>query len=377
MPAVPFSDGVQRLSGADDALRRRTLLKAATELFVSVPSHAPADVHMYEELALQLLRITPFEDRRAVAALLSRHADAPPAVLAVLLTDDPAIASPVIRQASAVPEVELIALIATGSPDHLTALAGRPNPTPRLVEALVRKLPVEALIRLLENATLVLSSTVTPLLVERAKGHPALASALGHRVGDVEDADLVDLFLDLDSHGRRRVLLALELLALRDFAAGRPLPKLPPPDPDLVEELARSALSRRLDVIAQRLGRLLGVAETIAHRLLVDDGGEPLATALKASGLDEPTAMRVLVFSGAGDGRDYFQVKRLLEIFANTSQRSADFLLSRWRPEPPPLPQRKPRHRPQVESGTPARPAERRPAAQPLRPAAAKMRDSA
>ncbi|WP_181704320.1 DUF2336 domain-containing protein [Chthonobacter albigriseus] len=372
MAPVPFSDGVQKLSQATDATRRRALLKAATELFVSVPVHPAPDIHIYEELALQLLRITPFDDRRAVATLLSQRSDAPAAVLSALMADDPTIASVVIRDARSVPEVELLALVATGSRAHLEALAQRPHPTPALVEALARNLPAEALPLLLANPTTALPPGATAILIRRAHGHPTLAVALGHRIGDIEDADLVDLFLDLDSKGRRRVLLALELLALRDFAARKPLAKAPTPHAVVVEDLARSALSRDLDIVAVHLSRLLEVDRAVAKRLLTDPGGEPLATALKASGLDEATAMRILLFSGLGEGRDYFEVKRLLEVFENTSQRSASFLLTRWRPDPEPLPRRRHRLTPQTEEGTPARPAERRTPAPPMRQAGRK-----
>lgn len=360
MTPAAFTDGVLRLTQSSDATRGRALLRAATELFVSGSALTQSDVHIYEELALQLLRITPFDDRKAVAGLLARRENAPAAVLRALLADDPAIASLIIQKSRNVPDVDLIALVATGSPGHLEALTQRPNPSPALVEALVRRLPSERLPLLIANPNVQFPAHVMAMVVAAAKGHPDVAIALSRRLGDIDDADLIDLFLDLDGIGRRRALLALEVVALREFAAGKPMPSVRSPDPDLVSSLARTALSRDLDRIASQLALLTGLEPALARRILVDKGGEPLAVALKAAGLDAPTATRVLLFSGEGEGRDYFAVKRLLDVYESVSNRSAVLLVDRWRSPGEPLPRRRPRHVPQTEEGTPVRVSDRR-----------------
>ncbi len=364
MSSAPFSDGVLRLTLATDSQRGSALLKAATELFVFEARHSRNEIAIYEELAMQLVRVTPVEDRVAVAGMLAPRADAPASVLALLAADEPSVAGPVITGAAALDDMVLLALVGGGSAEHLALVAARPGLSPDVIEALLNKGDLAALAGLAGNLDSRIPEDLMPRLLATARGRPEIASALARRSEDVDDADLVDLFLDLDDRGRKRVLQSLEVLALRDFAARRPLPRTPRPDPEMVAELARTALSRDLDRVAAILARLLDIDEGIARRLVADKGGEPLALALKAAGLDEPVATRVILFSGEGETRDYFEVKRLVELRAGVSLRSATLLAGRWPRDPAPLPNRPP-HRPQLEAGTPVRAREPQPALRP------------
>ncbi len=134
------------------------------------------------------------------------------------------------------------------------------------------------------------------------------------------------------------------------------------PEPARVEALAQAALSRNVDIISVHLAGLLQVDRETAARLLVDHGGEPLAIALKASGIDPVIAMRVILFSGGHEVRGYFDVKRLVDLYESVSLRSALILVGRWRDQPETAPGHR-RHVPQTEAGTPIRAAQ--PAARP------------
>jgi uncharacterized protein (DUF2336 family) len=354
MTSGPFSDGVLRLALSPGEQRARTLLRAATELFVYQPRHTRSEIAVFEELGLQLMRSTPLEDRIEVARLLADRADAPPALMSMLLADEPEVAAPILAGAPHLDEVALLQVVAAGSPPHLDLVVRRPNLPAPVVEALVRRIDPDRLAVLLANPSAALPETVVPRLLDLARGNPALASVLSRR-DDVEDADLTDLFLDLDERGRRRVLQALEILALRDFAARRPLQTPPRPDEEAVADLARAALSRDIDRVAGHLARLMRIDAAVARRILADPGGEPLAIGLRAAGLDITTASRVILFSGGQSVRDYFAVKRLIELYQSVSMRAATLLAGRWRAGAEPLPARVRRYQPQTEAGTPLR----------------------
>lgn len=362
MPSLPFSDGVLQLAQVGGVHRMRALLKAATELFVSEPRHGRTEIAMYEELALQLLKNTAVEDRRAVAAMLAHQPDAPQAVLSALLHDEIAVAEVLIAEAETLSDLDLLSLVTTGSEAHLVALAARPRIGLPIVEALLRRMPTRLLPALLVNTTIRIPQQLLPLVIDRAKGDPTVARAIAGRQDDVEDTDLTDLFLELDERGRRRVIQALEMLALREFAARRPMPRMNPPDPARVEALGQAALSRNVDLISVHLASILQVDRATAARLLVDRGGEPLAIALKASGMDGVIAMRVILFSGGHEVRGYFDVKRLVDLYESVSLRSALMLVGRWREAPETAPGHR-RHVPQMEAGSPVRASQ--PAARP------------
>lgn len=352
MAPLPFSDGFFGLAPATDARRGIAVLKPATEIFVEEPRHTRTSIAVYEELALQLIRTTSHQDLLTVARLLAESDMAPPSVLKALLAEAPDIAGVVLAKAKTLTTVDMLALVATGSLDHLNHLAARPDLPADVVDALLRKLPAETLPALLGNHTIRLPREAIPGLIETARGRPAVASALANRLHDVDETALTDLFLDLDTRGRRRVIQALELLALRDFAARRPLPHVVAPDRDQVEQLARMTLMRDTTGVSEILAQVLAIDGDLLRQLLSDTGGEPLAIALRAAGIEAPIATRVILFSGTEDVRNYFEVKRLVELFETVSLRSAALLVDRWRSARPARPAR---YVPQTEAGTPVR----------------------
>jgi uncharacterized protein (DUF2336 family) len=354
MTSAPLSDSVSEMMHPRDGSRSGALLRAATENFVRAPRHAAADAVIYEELALQLMRATPLADRVVVARMLAAHPDAPRTLLAALAADEPAVAAPILSGAPHLGDMVLLALVANASPAHLDLVARRPGLSPAVVEALLRALPPDRLPMFLADPAIRIPPAAIADLLAVARDHPGVARALSRRE-EIDDAELTDLFLDLDDRGRRRVLQALEILALREFAAGRPMTRSERPDEEAVAGLARAAITRDLDRIAADLAGLAGIDKPLARRILDDRGGEPLAIALKAIGLDGATATRVILFSGVDDMRDYFEVKRLVELFEAVSMRSALLLVGRWRAGGGPLPLRVRRHLPQTEAGTPVR----------------------
>jgi len=331
MTSQPFSSGIFGLVKEADGTRSRSLLKDATELFVSDREHTRSEMVMYEELAAQLLKVTPLQDRIRIAELLAGYEEVPPSVMRALLHDIFPVSSVMLEKAKGISEGQLLALVATASPSHLEMIAARRNLQPTVVDALVARMRPDALAALVANTTIVLPPTIIKRMIELASGNPRLASQLAARMDDVQDTDLIDLFLDLDSRGRRRVIQALEIAALREFAARRPLPRVPMPDPEKVATLARACLQRNSETMASILADLTGLESKFVMRLLADQGGEPLSICLKAAGIDTGIATRVILFSGIDDTRGYYDVKRLVDLYEMVSLRSSLLLVDRWR----------------------------------------------
>lgn len=354
MASPPFSSGVFGLVKGTDGARSRALLKEATELYVSEPGHTRSEVAMYEELVAQLLKVTALQDRIRIATLLADYDEVPASVMRALLHDIFPVSSVMIEKSKSISEGQLLALVATASPSHLEMIAARKNLQPAVVEALLGRMRADGLSVLAANPSITLSPSAVSLLVENAHGNQRLARQLAARIDDVQDTDLIDLFLDLDGRGRRRVIQALEIAALREFAARRPLPRVPMPDPDKVATLARACLQRNTEAMSRILSALTGLDAPFLVRLLADPGGEPLSICLKAAGLDSGIATRVILFSGVDDTRNYFDVKRLVDLYEMVSLRSALLLVDRWRGALPSV-KRTPVHVPQTQTGTPVR----------------------
>lgn len=354
MTSQPLSNGVAGHMGNSSASHACTLLKQAARLYVSEPCHSNHEAVMFEELCTQLLRVADLPDRIEVATTLAAYDQVPRSVMRMLLHDICPVASVMIEQAVAIDDLDLLSLIGSAPSGHVELVAARAKLSPTVIEALLNKMPPESLPVLLANKSIHLPPPAIPYVVDLGRDHPAIASALAERFDDVQDVDLIGLFMSLDSRGRRRVIQALEIAALREFAARRPAPRVPMPEPATISALARACLARESDVMAGHLGQLLNLPETFALRLLSDRGGEPLAIALRAAGIDASTATRVILFSGVTDTRSYFDVKRLVELFETVSLRSSVLLVDAWRGKPHDIPARA-NHVPQTQTGSPVR----------------------
>lgn len=355
MASPPFSSGIFGLVKGSDGARSRSLLKDATELYVTEPVHTRSEVAMYEELASQLLKVTALPDRIGIATLLSDYEEVPASVMRALLHDIFPVSSVMLERSKSISESQLLALVATASPSHLEMIATRRNLQPAVVEALLERMRSDGLPALAANPTIKFSPHAIKYLVDHARGNPRLAKLLASRMDDVQDTDLIDLFLDLDGRGRRRVIQALEIAALREFAARRPLPRVPLPDQEKVATLARACLQRNTEAMSRVLSDLTGLDVPFLVQLLADLGGEPLAICLKGTGVDTGIATRVILFSGAEDTRNYFDVKRLVDLYEMVSLRSALLLVDRWRGAATNTTKRPSYHVPQAQTGTPAR----------------------
>ncbi|WP_370674785.1 DUF2336 domain-containing protein [Pleomorphomonas sp. PLEO] len=309
---------------------------------------------MYEELAAQLLKVTALQDRIRIATLLADYSEVPSSVMRALLHDIFPVSSVMLEKSKSISEGQLLALTATASPSHLEMIAARKNLQPAVVDALLERIRADGLPALAGNMSIKLPANALRYMIESARGNPRLARLLAARMDDVQDTDLIDLFLDLDGRGRRRVIQALEIAALREFAARRPLPRVPMPDPDKVATLARACLQRNTEAMSRILSDLTGLDAAFLVRLLADSGGEPLSICLKAAGIDTGIATRVILFSGVEDTRNYFDVKRLVDLYEMVSLRSALLLVDRWRGAALTT-KHTPVHVPQSQTGTPVR----------------------
>ncbi|SON54868.1 hypothetical protein HDIA_1327 [Hartmannibacter diazotrophicus] len=341
--------------GSRDETSSSSLLLTAAELFVSENEHTAEEIRIFEELVLPLLRTTGPAERAKVARRLGRHPDLPQIVARALLFAEPEVAAILLAVAPDLAEIDLLALCSSGSMPHLHALAGRRKLPASVVDSLCERLDNRGRLILASNESQRLTRKAIPLLVHEARDNPDLANALAARI-DVEDQDLIPLFLDLDDRGRRRIHRALEILALRDFASHRPAPRPPILTRAFLQDLGRAAARHDMGALAMMLGDHLELDADYVRDLLVDRGGEPLTVALKAAGLDEAAATRIILFSGSADHRSYFEVRALVDLYNQITLRAASQLLHLWHEaglKRASVPQALPSHQPLSEAGSP------------------------
>ena len=127
MQSKNLSDGLAELARANERKRDAALLRATTELFVLDVIHDRDEIRRFEELATHFLPKVGVTDRVFVAERLAICSDAPLAVLRMLARDTIEVATPVLRNSSALGAVDLLSVIAAGSVEHHRLIARRPS----------------------------------------------------------------------------------------------------------------------------------------------------------------------------------------------------------------------------------------------------------
>lgn len=289
-PHLPNLSGLVALAreGAIDI--RPVLLRVQTDLFLSVPTHAPQAIASFQALATGLIPVVDEPTLGVVAHKLAPHPDTPPAVLEALRRAGGAAEEAVLALAPALDEELLLATARAGAPHLAAAVARRPHIAAPLADTLLARQSDLINAALAGNAAARLPADVLDRLVERARRAPDLAALViarrdvgamakaalfPHAGGDERDLILSDIERHLALQGRRRAGPRLEAEA-RDR---------------LVAAAARSDDTAFAAVLASILAADMGDVQ----RLVAEESGEMLALALIAAGVEEDDALRIFL----------------------------------------------------------------------------------
>lgn len=266
-PLFPSFDGLLSLSRHEGVDIRPTLLRVITDLYVQAPNHSSGEKRQFAELVLGLIDSVDDATRAAVRAKLLLCPDTPEGVCTKL---------------------------DIGAADPARAISDRP---------------------IVEDA-----SSGEPL-------RPALPPTRSKLVLRPSDAAEIDrLFLAAGSSERILILQSL---------AESPLGPAVRPGPHRAarasEALEMAAFASDPESFAFELSNVLLLPAKAARFIVDDPGGEPLACACKAIGMDETVFQRVLLFLKMEIGTSVLQVFRLARLYAGLSDRAALIMVAVWR----------------------------------------------
>ncbi len=274
------------LSTPGTAEARAALFRLHVELFVGAPARDGETLASFEAIALGYLPRVDDETRVAVAGLLASCPDTPASVLAFLVARSRETRRIVAAGAPALPREAVDHLLA--DPESQVALARRPDLDPAAVARLIALYDPAVDAALAGNPALDPLDAAFATLLQRARGDAALARALLAR-GDLTIMDEAALYLaagpDRQAGIRERVAataLYQRSLPFRASAAAR---------------LRLLVAAGRGDVAAleAELAAGLGLPAEPAWRSLQAGRHELIALALRALGLDEEDAVRILL----------------------------------------------------------------------------------
>ena len=141
-----------------------------------------------------------------------------------------------------------------------------------------------------------------------------------------EAAEIEQMFAAAGSSERILILQSLE---------DSPLQPTTRPSPGraarAVEALEMAAFACDLDSFAFELANILLLPAKAASAIVEDAGGEAIACACKATGMDEDVFLRVLLFLKPEVGVSVLEVFRLVRLYAVLTDRAALIMVAVWR----------------------------------------------
>jgi uncharacterized protein (DUF2336 family) len=333
--------------------RRRELLRRMTDLFVASPeAYGEREAEQFGDIVTMLAHEMEMEVRRTLAQRLAGIPNAPHNVMVDLANDEIEVAEPVLASSLALTEQDLVALARLKSQAHLRIIAGRPDVSERLGDALVQRGDDEVLASLARNEGAALSRRTLETLVVRAGGAPILHEPLIHRAGlplDLLNAMFFKVSASLKREIARRMgevdptlvdqaIQETEKRLQHTAIAGDPeqlsaeayVAKLARSGPVTESLLVTLARQQRFAETAMVFARLAGLDLPTARRVLNDPHVEALAIACRACRFARQT-FATLALAQDGELRTAVEARELIDLYGKLSVDAADRVMRFWR----------------------------------------------
>lgn len=265
------------------------------------------------DILIQVLAGLEEQTRVEVARRVGRVAEAPMALIRLLLLDEPPVAQEVLKGGTPLPQALLIETARFAQKPQRELIARRHDLSTPIADALLEFNEPDIARILMRREDLVLSPAATDILVARSATDPELQALLLRR-RELEPAHGFVMFWWVDRESRRRILqrFSLNRTTIQDSLQDLYPEVFTDETPDPIVKEVLIFLDRRhrargangeivgMDVVRKTLsyarrhpepdvvhavGLVAGVGRELAGRILRDPGGEPFAVMCKAVGL--------------------------------------------------------------------------------------------
>jgi len=296
--------------------------------------------------------------RVELAKRVARVAECPPALLRMLILDEPVVAGEILNQAETAPEDLLIEAANEGGLAHREMIARRKDLSTSVADAVLQYGEIEVCMQVLKRDSCVLSPKAVNKLVAMSASTPEFQPLLLRR-RELEPAHGFMMFWWVDAERRRRILtrFALDRALIQDALADLYERVFRSNEPDeLVKEILIFAERRHrprgadgeqvpMDVIIRTIrvarknapreiieavGLIAGVSSDLAARILRDPGGEPIAILCKSVGMPRDDFFSIYHEPVDEDGSAGKKAEYLLGIFDTMARDFSRAVLRYW-----------------------------------------------
>lgn len=300
---------------------------------------------LIDQILTGLIAHVETDVRKKVAQRISSLTSAPHELTKMLAVDAIEIARPILHHSPVLTDLDLIEIVKEATTDHRVAVAKRPSVPAGVSAALVATKDAQAVEALLANMGAAIPRAVFGDLVALSKAVDSIRKPLLSRKDMPKDlahqmfwfvaAALRHTILEkfpVDAKELDAILAAV--LAEKDVQAARkPATKPPPWGMGEVNALIAKAKAGDINGFALALGNLIGVAPSIAAKIVSDVGGEPLAIACKAVGADRSqfaTIFLQLDYKRFGKARPISHVQNVTKVYDVVPREAAQATVSLW-----------------------------------------------
>lgn len=334
---------------------RRVLLENISHLFLSSAGRlTERETALMSDILTKLVHDVEMSVRRELSERLAEIDAAPHDLIVMLANDDIEVASPVLTRSGVLRDNDLIEIIKHRTHEHMLAVAGRDAISEDVSDALIDEGDENVVEMLLRNTDAALSRHAMEFIVEQSKRvdrfqqpllrRSDLAPELAHRMFWWVSAALRDHIMksytmdeavvdDYIRDATETILDRMEHEWPGDTASQRLVKRMAETGELTIKFLVNAVRQGQIQVFTAGLAWLGHVDVATAQRIVFDPGGEALAVACKAVGLERADFASVFMLTrkpGAGNQATQ-AINPVLALFDSVEEKNARRALAYWR----------------------------------------------
>lgn len=311
------------------------------------------------DILRQLIHDVEMSVRQSLASRLAGEPGAPSDLIKALANDQIEVAHAILTQSTVLQDIELIEIVEHRTLGHRLAIAMRESVSEAVSEALIETGNVDVIKTLLENENAEISGKAMEYLVEQSEKIDDLQSPLVNRddlgpdlakrmywwVSAALRKHIVDHYRIDEADIDDKIQEAIHDILGHADVDNRPVRK----SEELARQLAKAkAITPPLLIQTLRQGeivlfedllsQLTGLRTTLIRRFVFEPGGEGLAIACRAAGIEKPDFASIFLLSRSARPGDKVvdpsELSRVLGFFDRIKPDTAKKVVQRWHLDP-------------------------------------------
>lgn len=358
-PTMKASDTLLTPMDSVGASARALMVRKLSDIVVLPTGRISSNERsLVADILLQVVDKVELEIRKELARRIARVSECPPALLRMLILDEPEVAREILEGADTVPAALLIEAAHEGKLAHRKMIAARKDLTAAVADAVLQFDEIDVCKLVLKRQECMISPIAVNKLVAQSASAPDLQPLLLRRT-ELEPAHGFLMFWWVDAERRRRILARFSLdrgtiqdaladLYARVFRANEPDPLVreilllaerrhrprgvdgEPVSAGVIMKTLAAARRHASDEIIEAVAMIAGVSRDLAARILRDPGGEPLAIMCKSLGVPRDDFFEIYYVPAEDEGQAREKAEYLLGVFDSMARDFCRAVLHYW-----------------------------------------------